>query len=106
MRCLANVMTSDYMGKAMEIEWDQGNREKCQKHGVSIAEIEELLFSNRLVVFPDPAEHEERKRGVGRTVAGRNVFLVWTIRETASGSKLRPISARYMHAKEVKNYEQ
>lgn len=90
----------------MDIEWDRGNREKCQMHGVSIAEIEELLQSGALRVFPDPAEHEERKRGVGQTAAGRNVFLVWTIRETPEGPKLRPISARYMHAKEVKYYEQ
>ena len=60
----------------MEIEWDDGNRDKCQTHGVSIAEIEELLLSGTLKVFPDPTEHEERKRGVGQTTAGRNVFLV------------------------------
>jgi len=24
-------------------DWDEGNREKCRKHGVSLAEIEEIL---------------------------------------------------------------
>ena len=90
----------------MEIDWDDGNTEKCQRHGVSLDEIEELLSSGKLRAFPDPAVHELRKRGVGVTAAGRYVFLVWTLRETPAGTKLRPISARYMHDKEVKYYEE
>jgi uncharacterized DUF497 family protein len=33
-------------------DWDSGNRDKCQKHGVSIAEIEALFKENRLAVNP------------------------------------------------------
>lgn len=68
-------------------------------------EIGELLTSGRLLIFPDPALLEERKRGIGTTSAGRHVFPVWTIRQTDDGPKVRPISARYMHAKEVRYYE-
>jgi uncharacterized protein len=57
-------------------------------------------------VFHEPTVHESRKRGIGVTAAGRYVFLVWTLRETTEGLKLRPISARYMHAKEVRYYEE
>jgi uncharacterized DUF497 family protein len=32
--------------------WDSGNRTKCQKHGVSIAEIESV-FSRPVVILPD-----------------------------------------------------
>jgi len=33
-------------------DWDSGNRDKCQKHGVSIAEIEGL-FAKPVLVLPD-----------------------------------------------------
>ena len=40
-------------------DWDGGNRAKCQKHGVSIAEIE-ALFSNAPRIAPDPKHSEMR----------------------------------------------
>lgn len=87
-------------------QWDDGNRGKCRKHGVDLEEIEALFSSATLLVFPDPHMSESRLRGVGRTTGGRHVFLVWTLRETPEGLLIRPISARYMHAKEVEHYEQ
>ena len=84
-----------------EFDWDAGNREKCRKHGVSLGEIEEVLRSIRFVI-DDPSTAEKRYRTVGRTSAGRHVFAVFTLR----GAKLRPISARYMHEKEVRAYEE
>jgi uncharacterized protein len=40
-------------------EWDEGNRRKCRKHGISIGEIE-AMFRQSLSVFPDPAHsHHE-----------------------------------------------
>jgi len=49
-------------------DWDGGNREKCQKHGLTIAVIENLLRSP-LGVFPDPqhSKREERFKAIGRT---------------------------------------
>lgn len=82
-------------------EWDAGNREKCQKHGVSLAEIEQALRVVRFVV-DDPHPVEKRYRTVGRTEAGRYVFAVFTLR----GSRLRPISVRYMREREVASYEE
>jgi uncharacterized DUF497 family protein len=35
-------------------DWDEGNRKKCQKHGVTLDEIEAAL-SGPMRVFPDPA---------------------------------------------------
>ena len=89
------------MESALEgFNWDEGNLEKFQKHGVSIAEIEEAL---RVIdfVIDDPFSAEKRYRTVGKTTAGRYIFAVFTVR----GRKLRPISARYMHAKEIEKYE-
>lgn len=45
-------------------------------------------------------------RAIGKTSAGRYVFLVFVIREVDGSRKLRPISARYMHLKEIRHYEQ
>jgi len=87
-------------------EWDQGNRDKCQKHGVSIAAIESV-FHGVVAVFPDPAhsQGEERLIAIGKTDEGRHVFLAFTLRRHGTETFVRPISARYMHRKEVEHYE-
>ena len=87
-------------------EWDAGNRAKCRKRGVSVAEVEGL-FSRTLLVIPDAShsESEERLRAIGKTASGRSVFLVFTIRVRAGKRLIRPVSARYMHRKEVTHYE-
>ena len=93
-------------GKVWGFDWDEGNWLKCQQHGVSVEEIEEL-FAGTVVVFPD-REHrsgEKRFRAVGKTKAGRYVFVVFTQRVVDGQNKIRPISARYMHRKEVESYE-
>ena len=48
---------------------------------------------------------EERLRVIGKTDTGRYVFLVFTTRERNGERFIRPISARYMHGKEVEHYE-
>jgi uncharacterized DUF497 family protein len=88
-------------------DWDHGNRNKCQKHGMSIAEIE-AVFTRPAVILPDlqNATGERRLKAVGRTAAGRHAFIVFTWRAERGGSALlRPISARYMHRGEVESYE-
>jgi uncharacterized DUF497 family protein len=52
-----------------------------------------------------PHPEEPRIRVIGKTAAGRYVFLVLMYREIDGQTKLRPISARYMHQKEVDHYE-
>jgi uncharacterized protein len=88
-------------------DWDEHNSAKCQKHGVALAEIE-WLFEDGLTVLPDKAHSttEERFKGIGRTRAGRHVFVVFTLRCEGLDQYIRPISARYMHDKEVRYYEE
>jgi hypothetical protein len=88
-------------------DWDAGNRAKCEKHGVSVAEVEGL-FSRPLLIIPDTShsQSEERLRAIGKTTSGRSVFLVFTIRVRAGKRVIRPVSARYMHKEEVRHYEQ
>jgi uncharacterized DUF497 family protein len=88
-------------------DWDDGNRAKCTKHGVSLAEIEGL-FRAEPSVYAD-ADHslaEQRLGAIGRTPEGRAVLVAFTLREIDGETLIRPISARYMHAKELRRYEQ
>jgi uncharacterized DUF497 family protein len=90
--------------KLAGFDWDQGNWPKCGKHGVSREEIEQVLL-NSPAVMPDPHQNEPRMRAIGKTAAGRYVFLVFMLREIAQQTYLRPISARFMHQKEIEHYE-
>ena len=56
------------------------------------------------MVMADPHPHEPRMRAMGRTPAGRYVFLVFMLKHIHGQTLLRPISARYMHKKEVAYY--
>ncbi len=93
-------------GSIAGFEWDRGNRAKCLKHGVSVEEIESL-FLQPVMILPDQTHSmtETRLKAIGKTAAGRHVFLVFTIRENKGKKYIRPISARYMHVKEVQHYE-
>ena len=90
--------------KITGFDWDAGNWPKCGKHGVSQEEIEQVMFGVP-ACMPDPWPDEPRQRAIGRTRAGRYVFLVFVLRTVGGQLKIRPISARYMHAKEVTHYE-
>ena len=88
-------------------DWDDGNRDKCAAHGVPVDEIE-ALFRGTVVILPDEAHSrtEARFRAIGQTAGERRVFIVFTIRALGGSLYIRPISARYMHQREVKSYEE
>jgi len=90
--------------KTAGFDWDDGNWPKCGKHGVTQTEIEEVLL-NTPAVMPDPHAEEPRMRAIGKTSKGRYVFLVFMIRQFNDQFFLRPISARFMHQKEIDHYE-
>jgi uncharacterized DUF497 family protein len=87
-------------------DWDAGNRWKCQRHGVSLEEIE-TLFSGEVKVAPDVphSAREQRYIAVGRNAVGRPLFVAFTLRTSNGRRLIRPISARYMHAKEIARYD-
>lgn len=89
-------------------DWDEGNRQKCQKHGLSPSEVEEALISARHSILPDERHSAEETPhiAIGLTSAGRLAFIAFTFREKAGRLVMRPISARFMHDKEVRKYEQ
>lgn len=89
--------------KTAGFDWDDGNWPKCGKHGVSREEIERLFLEGHALVAPDlkhTTPTESRHIAAGR-VDGRAMFVAFAFR----GDFIRPISARYMHAKETSNYE-
>ena len=90
--------------KIAGFDWDDGNWPKCGKHGVSLEEIEQVLLGNP-AVMPDPHPDEPRLRAIGRTKAGRFVFLVFMLRQDDVQTLLRQISARVMRQKEIDHYE-
>lgn len=88
--------------------WDDANHSKCQEHGVSVAEVEHVLAHAATLMMPDlrNSRKEPRFLAIGQTEIGRYTFVVFTPRQTSTGILMRPISARYMHRKEIKKYEQ
>ena len=85
-------------------DWDGDNWPKCGKHGVSRDEIEQVLLGEP-AVMADPFPDEPRMRVIGTIDVGRYIFLVFMLRRVDDQIWLRPISARYMHLKEISHYE-
>lgn len=86
-------------------DWDDGNTEHCRRHGVALAEIESLFLGTPLVgPDPYPPSRERRHRAVGKTPEGRFLFVVFTWRLAGTEQLVRPVSARYMHQKEIEAY--
>lgn len=95
------------LARIVGFDWDDGNaRKSLDKHGVSQKEAEEVFVNVPLVVAED-AKHsqaEERYQALGKCLAGRLLYVTFTLRE--EGSRIRIISARGMNRKEKSRYEQ
>ena len=88
-------------------DWDVGNRAKYRKHGVSLAEIEHV-FGHPHRIAPDIAHSfgETRFLAIGNGGGPRAIFVAFTLREIGGERLIRPISASYMHRKELEGYEE
>ena len=88
-------------------DWGEGNeRKSLEKHSVSQSEAEQVFFSSRLFVLEDVrhSQAEPRFQALGKTEAGRLLHVTFTTRE--KGKRIRVISARDMHRKERRVYEE
>ena len=87
-------------------DWDEGNTRKNERHGVSMAEAEQVFFNAPLLVLEDGAhsQQEARLHALGKTDDGRALHITFTLRQ--SGLLIQVISARDMHRKERAIYEQ
>lgn len=91
------------LARATGSQWDEWNGPKIwEKHSVSQAECEQVFFNEPLVVSEDVEHSREELRyyGLGRTDQGRELFLVFMMRN----DRIRVISARDMSRKERKVY--
>lgn len=94
------------LAKITNFDWDDGNVRKNDKHGLSMAESEQVFFNEPLLLIAD-AKHSQgelRFHALGKTDEGRILHITFTLRN--AGERIRVISARDMHRKERKIYEQ
>ena len=93
------------LAAAAGFEWDGGNAPKIwERHGVSQGECEQVFFAEPLVIAADArhSEREQRWACWGRTLEGRLLVVIFTLRN----ERIRPISARDMNRKERDRYDE
>lgn len=89
----------------VKFEWDEGNEKKIyEKHGITAAEVEEIFLDKDLIILPGigHSQGETRYIAVGKGSDKRAMHVVFTMR----GDRIRAISARRMHRKEGRKYEE
>lgn len=88
-------------------DWDAGNEAKCAKHGLTRSQLEEF-FAGEVHIIADVKHSAKEKRflALGRSSAKRGMLVGFTLRRREGKLLIRPITARYMHAKEVRRYEE
>jgi uncharacterized DUF497 family protein len=72
-----------------DFDWDDANRAHIQRHGVSVAEAEEVCASDTVYVDHYLVDDELRFEEVGQTSAGRVIRIVTTDRD----GELRVVTA-------------
>jgi hypothetical protein len=94
------------LNKIASFDWDAGSVRKNEKHGVLMAEAEQVFFNDPLLLIADTkhSHNEQRYHALGKTDEGRTLHITFTLRK--AGVKIRVISARDTHKKERTIYEQ
>ncbi len=102
----SNIQAMVDLTTIVGFEWDTGNERKNEKHGVTMAEAEQVFFNAPLLLLDDlqHSQGEDRFHALGKTNAQRRLHITFTLRQ--SGELIRVISARDMHKKERFIYEQ
>ena len=88
----------------LEFQWDEANKRKIWLgHKVSTEECEEAFIAEQVFSQPDELHSGKESRFIliSRTRKLRYLFIVYTLRN----NKVRVISARSMHKKELDYYE-
>ncbi|MEY3447392.1 MAG: hypothetical protein RIR45_2147 [Pseudomonadota bacterium] len=94
------------LNKIVGFDWDDGNARKNEKHGVTMAEAEQVFFNAPLLLLEDGAHSQQELRihALGKTDEGRALHIALTLRDT--NRLIRVISARDMHRKERSIYDE
>ncbi|OGQ05247.1 MAG: hypothetical protein A2W61_04310 [Deltaproteobacteria bacterium RIFCSPLOWO2_01_44_7] len=86
--------------KLSGFEWDEGNLKKILER-IDPHIVEMAFLGEPWVALSQKFSKGEPRWFLINQVENRHVFVVFTIR----GNKIRVVSARRMHSKEVKHYE-
>ena len=91
--------------KVTGFDWDSGNARKNDKHGVLMAEAEQVFFNAPLLVLADwgHSSRKQRFHALGISDSTRKLHITFTLRD--ADQQIRVISARDMHRKERVVYE-
>lgn len=98
------MATSDPLDGCTGFAWDEANVDKnWERHRVSPEEAEDAFFHEPLVVRSDARNSTTEKRyyALGRTSAGRCLFVSFTVRR----NQIRVISVRDMNRNEKEIYQ-
>ena len=93
----------EILGRCTGFEWDAGNTPKVlARHNVEPGECEQMFFQEPILVAFDEKHSgaAPRWQALGRTLADRKLYLVFTVR----GLLIRVIAAREMNRKERRQY--
>lgn len=82
-----------------QFDWDEGNKAKVIKR-LSVEVAQSAFLGEPLVFFDEKHSEKEPRWFLMNVVNGRAVALVFTVRN----NKIRIVSARYMHRREVGKY--
>jgi uncharacterized DUF497 family protein len=89
------------MGRKLAFEWDEHNKAHLARHGVSPREFEEV-FSGFMIEQIVERAREKRVAAIGKTKAGRYLFLAYAMR----AGRIRPVTAYTLPRSRRKDYEE
>ena len=85
----------------MSFEWDEQKREvNIAKHGVDFEDAKHIFDGETIEITDERQDYREQRIGVYGEVAGRVLFVIYTLR----GNNRRIISARKAGAHEREKY--
>jgi uncharacterized DUF497 family protein len=81
-------------------EWDESNLRKIKAHRVTVAEVEEALSHEPILIYEQEADGEVRYVYYGETVLSRLLAIV----ATEHNNKIRVITAYGLDAGQKRDY--
>jgi uncharacterized DUF497 family protein len=88
--------------KIVDYDWNDSNREKLKKHGIGAFDIEDFFASCNPFIYADLSHSSVESRFIAFDLyKNRNMYVVFTFRAMDGLLKIRVISARYAHSKEI-----
>lgn len=82
-------------------DWHDANNEHVGRHHVTPPEVEEAILDTEAIMIEEQtAEGEERFKLVGRTLGGRILVTVFTLR----GDLIRPVTAYNASKRDKESY--